>query len=235
MASDSTPPPPSSGGGLKYAIVGVLLVGGAAAIFAARGWACFDPNYRGSTGFGQAALQALLGHVGQMDVEDCLDAIRQAGKTVSTSKVVTYGSSHGGSLSAYLAPTEAVHAAVIINGALNLALNLFSTDDPSWAYSEVYSAAMPAVCTPEALQRFYEQSPLAQAEKVTVPVLLVAGGNDKCVSPQSSVGYYRTLKALGRDVKMLYYERDGHSISSRPSSYDFAVNGLLWMEEKLVN
>jgi len=33
------------------------------------------PNFRGSTGYGQAFLETLPGHIGSYDVQDCMDAL----------------------------------------------------------------------------------------------------------------------------------------------------------------
>ncbi len=48
------------------------------AFLAALGYAVLCPNYRGSTGYGQAALGSLPGRVGGQDVADCVAAVRAA-------------------------------------------------------------------------------------------------------------------------------------------------------------
>jgi acylaminoacyl-peptidase len=42
------------------------------------GYAIVAVNYRGSTGFGEASLQSLPGHIGRHDVDDCMAALDDA-------------------------------------------------------------------------------------------------------------------------------------------------------------
>ena len=54
--------------GMKFSIYGHTL-------FAAKGYALFSPNYRGSTGYGDKFLVELIGHENEIEVEDILKGI----------------------------------------------------------------------------------------------------------------------------------------------------------------
>jgi dipeptidyl aminopeptidase/acylaminoacyl peptidase len=55
------------------------------ATLVACGFAVLAVNYRGSTGFGQESLTSLLGHIGEIDVADCMQALRDiVGLSAST-------------------------------------------------------------------------------------------------------------------------------------------------------
>lgn len=47
-------------------------------LLAARGYSIVAVNFRGSLGFGEAGVQALPGHIGHYDVEDCIAALDAA-------------------------------------------------------------------------------------------------------------------------------------------------------------
>ena len=130
-----------------------------------------------------------------------------------------------------MATSQSVIGSAVVNGSVNIPLNLFCTDDPSWVYSEVFCTEMALPPTEEQMGKIFRISPISKAQSVNVPVFIAAGGNDQCVSPHSSIGYYKILKSLGKDVKMFLYEKDGHSIATRASSYDLSVNVIKWMEE----
>ena len=190
-------------------------------------------NYRGSTGIGEDALQALLGHIGEMDVEDVCDAIRCAGETVSTETVVSIGGSHGGYLSAHMAATGLVKAAVVKNGVIDLAAMNLVTDITDWPSAEVLNTETSHPATAEDIRRMYEASPLSRAGKISVPVLIVAGGVDKRVPSFQSVELFRVLKARGQDVKMLWYPKDGHALMTPATGYDYLLNEVIWLVAKL--
>ena len=62
------------------------------------------PNYRGSTGQGEAALSSLLGKAGENDVADCFAALVDAlnkNAQLDAGAVYVFGGSHGGFLGAH--------------------------------------------------------------------------------------------------------------------------------------
>ena len=63
-----------------------------------RGWAVLAPNYRGSTGYGRAYTQALMGQWGELDVADVAAGIGHAVEQgwVEPGRVALDGGSAGG-------------------------------------------------------------------------------------------------------------------------------------------
>lgn len=190
-------------------------------------------NYRGSTGLGQDLLEAVVGHIGHMDVEDVIDAVNSTKEFVSTDTVVSIGGSHGGFLSCHLAATGLVKAAVVKNGVTNVASMNLVTDITDWPSAEAVQTTTSHPPTSDDLRRMYEASPLSHAGNVSIPVLIIAGGSDKRVPCSQSVELYRVLKARGQDVKMLWYPKDGHALLTPATGYDFVLNELIWLVTKL--
>lgn len=95
----------------------------------ASGVAVILPNYRGSLGYGAAFAQALIGHVGEMDVTDCAAltraALQQFSAELDPDRGAVYGGSHGGFLTAWLlgsaAHSELYACGVLWNPVVDLA------------------------------------------------------------------------------------------------------------------
>eukprot|EP00041_Stephanoeca_diplocostata_P025471 m.668060 g.668060 ORF g.668060 m.668060 type:complete len:813 (-) comp22753_c0_seq6:320-2758(-) len=111
--------------------------------FTALGFVVVCPNYVGSTGFGDANIHLLAssGRVGTNDVRD----VHAAAETViaaglcDADKVVAFGGSHGGFLSAHLSAQfpSTYKATVIRNPVICMATMVGSTDIPDWCYTEI--------------------------------------------------------------------------------------------------
>eukprot|EP00850_Spirogloea_muscicola_P008522 SM000045S16267 [mRNA] locus=s45:548541:549966:- [translate_table: standard] len=87
-------------------------------------------NYRGSTGFGEEALQSLPDHVGKQDVADVLSALARVKEHVKGDRVAVVGGSHGGFLAAHQisqAP-RSFKTAFLRNPVCNLASMMGVTD-----------------------------------------------------------------------------------------------------------
>jgi acylaminoacyl-peptidase len=92
------------------------------------GFAVLLVNYRGSTGFGQNALESLSGKGGEQDVDDCMQALEAAVATglVDGTRACVLGGSHGGFLAAHLIsqfPTRFL-AAAARNPVISIAFNM---------------------------------------------------------------------------------------------------------------
>jgi acylaminoacyl-peptidase len=99
-------------------------------------------NYRGSTGFGQAALESLAGNIGDQDVRDVVHltkhVLEEFKDEVDASKVGVCGGSHGGFLAGHLIGQypELFKVAAMRNPVTNIATMTTATDIPDWTYVE---------------------------------------------------------------------------------------------------
>jgi acylaminoacyl-peptidase len=110
------------------------------AFLCSKGYAVLHVNYRGSTGFGQRALEALPGNIGNLDVRDLLHAV----ETVTGSgwadkdRVGICGGSHGGFLASHCIGQfpEIFKVAAMRNPVTNIATMTTATDIADWCYVE---------------------------------------------------------------------------------------------------
>ncbi|CAG9329314.1 unnamed protein product [Blepharisma stoltei] len=199
----------------------------------ALGYNVLMTNFRGSTGYGNKNLEALLGNAGVVDVEDCLESLELAKQHVDTNYVISYGRSFGGFLSAHLASTGVPKLSIVVNGVTDISSMSLVTDITDWCFAEVFNEDPIFPPSEAQIAGMYRASPVARAGNINVPVLIITGGSDKRVPPHSSMELYRVLKGRGIDVKLLWYDKEGHGLFGKATTYDYTANHFIWVEEKM--
>ncbi|KAI3814323.1 hypothetical protein L1987_19074 [Smallanthus sonchifolius] len=153
---------------------------------ASIGYSLLIVNYRGSLGFGEEALQSLLGKIGSQDVNDVLTSVDHAVDMglANPSKITVLGGSHGGFLTTHLigqAP-DRFAAAAVRNPVCNLALMVGTSDIPDWCFVETFGTSglfsYTEAPSPKLLSFFHEKSPISHVSKVKTPTLFLLGAKD---------------------------------------------------------
>jgi len=176
------------------------------------------PNYTGSLGFGQNNVQKLIGQCGTLDVEDCMESIRQlinlGISKEGPGKQFVIGGSHGGFITGHLIGNypDFFSAAVIRNPVMSVC-ETAATDIMDWYYSEFgYSYEPTTLMTPQLFQELHAVSPIQYVDNVKTPVLLLIGGEDQRVAPTQGTNYYHALKGRSKKVEMLIFKKEGHPL-----------------------
>ncbi|KAK4783154.1 hypothetical protein SAY86_007528 [Trapa natans] len=196
-------------------------------------------NYRGSLGFGEEALQSLLGNIGSQDVNDVLSAIDHVidSGITNPSKIAVLGGSHGGFLTTHLigqAP-DRFAAAAARNPVCNLALMVGTTDIPEWCYVESCGTAWKdnysEAPSMEHLSLFHSKSPISHIFKVKTPTLFLLGAHDRRVPITNGLQYARELKEMGVDCKIITFPNDVHGIDRPQSDFESFLNIGVWFKK----
>jgi dipeptidyl aminopeptidase/acylaminoacyl peptidase len=173
-----------------------------------RGFAAFDVNYRGSTGFGRLFREKLKGNWGVADVEDCTKgALYLANKgLVNAEKMMIRGSSAGGYTTlAALTFTNTFAAGASYYGVGDLLLLARDTHKFESCYLDTLIGPLPA-CK----QLYQDRSPLYHADKITCPIIFFHGENDKVVPKAQTEAMYNALKQNGIPTKLILYPNEDH-------------------------
>ncbi|KAL1514050.1 hypothetical protein ABEB36_003373 [Hypothenemus hampei] len=208
------------------------------ALFLALGYAIVCVNYRGSIGFGENSVNYLLGKVGTVDVQDCIQAVDHTLKEcpwINPDQLALCGGSHGGFIVTHISGQypDKFKCCVTRNPVIDIASMSVSSDIPDWCYIEAgYSYTQKDEIDNHILLKMRELSPIVHAHKVKVPTLLQIGSKDLRVPSHQGVEYYCRLKANGVKVKMNLYD-DNHSLGSVPNEMDNVINTVLWIEDAL--
>ncbi|KAF5778995.1 putative acylaminoacyl-peptidase transcription factor WD40-like family [Helianthus annuus] len=206
---------------------------------ASIGYSLLIVNYRGSIGYGEEALQSLLGKVGSQDVNDVLTAVDHAVDKglANPSKITVLGGSHGGFLTTHLigqAPDKFA-AAAARNPVCNLALMVGTSDIPDWCFVEAFGSLGVSSYTeapsPEHISLFHEKSPIAHISKVKTPTLFLLGAKDLRVPVSNGLQFARALKEKGVVTKVIVFPEDIHPINRPQSDFESFVNIGVWFKK----
>ncbi|MCO5267119.1 MAG: S9 family peptidase, partial [Lentimicrobium sp.] len=161
-----------------------------AQFLANRGYAVLAPNFRASTGFGKAFINAGNNEWGQKMQDDITWGVKYLIEQgmVDAKRVAIMGGSYGGYATlAGLAFTPEVYACgVSIVGPSNL-ITLLNSIPPYWeSIRTIFYNRMGNPDTKEGLEQLQRQSPLFSADKIVAPLMVVQGANDPRVKQHES-------------------------------------------------
>jgi acetyl esterase/lipase len=172
------------------------------------GYAVVQVNYRGSTGYGSAWRDAIIGRPGLTELEDVAAAYDWAtGGFADPRRCILAGRSWGGYLTLLGLGTQPGRWAAGIAG-VPVADYLAAYADemePLRAFDRVLFNGSPA----EVTDTYAASSPLTYADQVNAPVLVTAGRNDPRCPIRQIDNYVRHLHELGKPVEEYRYNA-GH-------------------------
>jgi dipeptidyl aminopeptidase/acylaminoacyl peptidase len=177
--------------------------------FTSRGFAVFDVNYSGSTGFGRAYRQRLDGHWGIADVADCVAAARYLARSGSADaqRIAISGGSAGGYTTLMaLACSDLFAAGSSHYGVCDLKLLLAHTHK----FESGYLHRLLGTTAERWRDVFAARSPLYLVDAITSPVILFQGEEDKIVPPEQSRRMAETLESRGIEVAYHAFPGEGH-------------------------
>ena len=182
-----------------------------AQIFASRGYAVLQPNFRGSTGYGGDFVTAGHGEWGRKMQTDLSDGVRYlAGEgLVDPARVAIFGASYGGYAALAGATLDAgvYRCAVSIAGPSDLAAFVESVtyDTDKWSIGVRYWKQF--MGNPG---QYDQISPAKQASHAYCPILLIHGTDDTVVPIDQSQRMESALKAAGKPVDFVTFKGQDH-------------------------
>lgn len=203
-------------------------------VAAARGFAVFHPNYRGSTGRGVAFSKLGQSDEAGKEFDDLVDAIDHLVKSglVDRARVGITGGSYGGYASAWGATAQTEHfaASVMFVGISNTISKKGTTDIPN----EDFLVHARSRIWDDKWQFHLERSPIYHVKKARTPILILHGKEDPRVHPSQSMELYRHLKSLGQvPVRLVWYPGEGHGNRKAAARLDYNLRMMQWMEHYL--
>jgi dipeptidyl aminopeptidase/acylaminoacyl peptidase len=196
-------------------------------IFATRGYAVFQPNFRGSVGYGVSFLDADRQDFGGGDMRDLLLGIDHlvAQGIADRDRQFVYGVSYGGFMTSWLVGhTQQFRAAVAQNAVTDLNAMWHLSDLQSWTEYEMGGLPwqVPA--------RMREHSPLTYAANVKTPTLILHSLNDRRCPVAMGRMFYRALQKNGVETAMVIYPDEGHPIKQPIHREDVLRRVLAWFD-----
>jgi dipeptidyl aminopeptidase/acylaminoacyl peptidase len=200
---------------------------------AARGFAVFYPNYRGSTGRGVAFSKLSQKDPAGREFDDLVDAVDHlvASGLADRARVGVTGGSYGGYATAWCATrySDRFAAAVMFVGISDLVSKAGTTEIPEEEYL-VHAMQRPW----EDWSFMLERSPITHLKAAKTPLLILDGKDDPRVHPSQSLVLYRYLKAWNQaPVRLVYYPGEKHGNQRAASRYDYSLRMIQWFEHYL--
>jgi len=195
----------------------------AAQWLANRGYLCLQVNFRGSTGYGKAFVNAgdrEWGNAMQNDLTDAVEfAIGQG--WADRERVAIFGGSYGGyaALAGVAFTPDLYRCAVDIVGPSNLK-TLIETIPPYW--QPQIALFHQRVGNPETDAEFlWSRSPLSRAASIKTPLLIAQGANDPRVKQAESEQIVAALRDAGIDYEYMLFPDEGHGFAKPENRLKF--------------
>ena len=221
--------------GVKYPLV-LSIHGGPAAmygvdwfhefqVYAARGWAVFYTNPRGSTGYGQRFERGIEGEWGGKDYVDVMNGVEEVLRRnpwIDRERLGVTGGSYGGYLTNWIVGhTNMFKAAVTLRSVVNF-ISDEGTRDGAYGHKQDFGGDLF-----EKFDLYWERSPLRYAKNVRTPILILHSENDHRVPLEQAEQWFRALRHFGANAEFVIFPRENHNLT-RTGEPKHLVESLNW-------
>ena len=200
-------------------------------VYAARGWATLNVNYRGSTGYGQKFADAVFGDQDGNEGQDVLYAVSAAVRRnlwIDRERLGIEGVSYGGQLTDWLiTQTNEFKAAVPIAGIANLVSYNYMTYYNQYEEMEFGQFLHQG----NLMDVAWERSALKHVAAAHTPTMLMHGENDNDVPIAEAEQFFIALKDVGTEAVFVRYPREGHGLAETKHVIDSTERCIAWYEK----
>jgi dipeptidyl aminopeptidase/acylaminoacyl peptidase len=197
-------------------------------VLASAGYVVFAPNFRGSTGYGEAFSTALRGDIGGVPYTDCIAGVDRliADGIADPERLFAFGHSWGGYMTNWTATRTDRFKAIVSSGSICDLLSVYHT-----RYSaDVWEWRL--LGTPsQSIEQYLKWSPILSVDNVSVPVLLINGADDRTTPPTQGLEMFTALRQRGIRSEHVVYPREGHAITEPAHQVDRVQRILRWFTE----
>jgi len=192
-------------------------------MFANRGYAVLQVNFRGSTGYGKKFWQASFKQWGRRMQDDLTDGVDYLVKQgiADPKKICIYGTSYGGYAAlAGLAFTPDLYACGIDCVGISNLFTFLEAVPPYWKIG--LPALFEMIGNPETdHDLLVEASPIFHVDKIKARLMVAHGANDPRANISESDRIVGALRSKGIDVTYLVKNNDGHGFVIEENRLEF--------------
>lgn len=188
-----------------------------------RGFAVFQMNFRGSTGYGRDFWEISFKEWGKSMQDDITDGVNWLidEAIADPERIAIYGASYGGYATlAGLTFTPDLYACGVDYVGVSSLFTFMESMPPYW---ELYRNMLyEMVGHPEKDKDLLaSSSPLLHIDKIKVPLFIAQGANDPRVKKSESDQVVEALKSVGIDVPYMVKDNEGHGFYNQENEFDF--------------
>lgn len=193
-------------------------------LYASRGYATLQVNFRISGGYGKEFLRAGFKQIGRKLMDDIEDGVKYSIEQgwIDKDKMAIYGGSHGGyaTLMGLVKTPDLYTCGVNYVGVSNI-FTFFESFPEYWKpYKEIVKEIWYDLDKPEEAAIAKEVSPVFQVDKIKKPLFVIQGANDPRVKIAESDQIVTSLRAKGFDVPYMVKYDEGHGFGKEENSIE---------------
>ena len=194
-------------------------------VYAARGWAVFFCNPRGSTGYGEKFERGIVNNWGGMDYQDIMAGVDAALKKypwVDADRLGVTGGSYGGFMTNWIVGhTTRFRAAVTLRSISNF-ISDDGTRDGAYGHEDDFRGNLF-----DDFDQYWDASPLKYAHNVKTPTLILHSDMDFRVPIEQGEQWFRALQHYGVTSEIVFFPRENHNLT-RTGEPKHLVESLNW-------
>ena len=194
-------------------------------VYAAKGWAVFFCNPRGSTGYGEKFERGEINNWGGMDYQDIMAGVDAALKQypwIDSNDIGVTGGSYGGYMTNWIVShTNRFKAAVTLRSVSNF-ISDEGTRDGAYDHETYFKGILF-----DDFDQYWEASPLKYARNVKTPTLVLHSDNDFRVPIEQGEQWFRALQHYGVPSELVLFPRENHNLT-RTGEPKHLVESLNW-------
>ena len=194
-------------------------------VYAAKGWAVFFCNPRGSTGYGEDFERGEINNWGGMDYQDIMAGVDAALKQypwIDANDLGVTGGSYGGYMTNWIVShTNRFKAAVTLRSVSNFISDEGTRDGP-YGHEEYFKGILF-----DDFDQYWDASPLKYARNVRTPTLILHSDMDFRVPIEQGEQWFRALQHYGVPSEMVLFPRENHNLT-RTGEPKHLVESLNW-------
>jgi dipeptidyl aminopeptidase/acylaminoacyl peptidase len=194
-------------------------------VYAAKGWAVFFCNPRGSTGYGEKFERGEINNWGGKDYQDIMagvDAALKQNPWVDPNDLGVTGGSYGGYMTNWIVShTNRFKAAVTLRSLSNF-ISDDGTRDGAYGHEEYFKGIIF-----DDFDQYWDASPLKYARNVHTPTLILHSDNDFRVPIEQGEQWFRALQHYGVPSEIVFFPRENHNLT-RTGEPKHLVESLNW-------
>jgi dipeptidyl aminopeptidase/acylaminoacyl peptidase len=178
---------------------------------AARGYAVFYCNPRGSDGYGSEFASVIQSNWGDDVMRDVLTGVDEVVSRgfVDESRMAITGGSYAGYMTAWIVAHDKRFACAWSQRGLYSLISFYGTSDIPHLLEHEFDIEFPQ----DEFEKSWRHSPLAYAKNITTPLVIEHQENDFRCPISEAEQLYTVLKKLKREVVFIRYPREGHEMS----------------------
>jgi dipeptidyl aminopeptidase/acylaminoacyl peptidase len=199
------------------------------ALAATNGWLVFEPNYRGSVGYGDKFLMQIVPQMVSRPGKDILEGVDALVKDgiADSDHLAIGGYSYGGYMTNWLITQSTRWKAAVTGAGAVEHIGNWGNDDTT-ADDAYFLGGRPW----EAAQRYHDEAAIFQIDKVRTPTHMVAGADDIRVAVLEDYLLEHALFSLGIANALLVFPGEGHGLSKNPWHGKIKVREeLKWLQK----